>query len=305
MKVSFFTKWTLGLAAGWLMAVPLAWSGPGSGKTIETLLQEEKTELEELKRKISRQDQELSKIGRQETSLLKTLGRLDDRLGLRERELRIYEWNIQINKKQIKKVALQLAAMEQRLQQQKKTLGARLRSMYKQGGLLPVRILFSAESPGSLLRRFEYLERVMSYDAAVFRGYQSRLHRLREERLALLEVKNNLIRFEKAAQSKKQELEKEARAKSAFLKKVVSQKKYTRQARKEFVQASENLNQLVARLQEKLVIGEGLSLADRKGRLRPPVPGSIITRFGRTKDPGIGTFVVHNGIDFKVPSGTP
>ena len=297
-----------------LLAAILLFSCAGSGaqaaktetvQEINKLLEDEKNQLEKLKEKIDRREQQLSAIGKKETSLLKTLERLGDRLKLRERELRIYQWNIQINKKQMGTLEQKITEMEGQIKRQQHVLGSRLRALYKEGGLVPVRILFSANGLGEALQRLKYLDSVMAYDTAVFRSYESKLQQLKTEKQTLTNVKTNLLTLEKAALSKKEEMEKEKSGKSAFLKKVSGEKHYALQARKELMQSSEDLNSLIARLQEKLVLGKGLSIVDKKGRLRLPVPGVLVNKFGRHKDKKYGTYIVNNGVDLKIPAGTP
>ena len=297
-----------------LLAAILLFSCAGSGaqaaktetvQEINKLLEDEKNQLEKLKEKIDRREQQLSAIGKKETSLLKTLERLGDRLKLRERELRIYQWNIQINKKQMGTLEQKITEMEGQIKRQQHVLGSRLRALYKEGGLVPVRILFSANGLGEALQRLKYLDSVMAYDTAVFRSYESKLQQLKTEKQTLTNVKTNRLTLEKAALSKKEELEKEKSGKSAFLKKVSGEKHYALQARKELMQSSEDLNSLIARLQEKLVLGKGLSIVDKKGRLRLPVPGVLVNKFGRHKDKKYGTYIVNNGVDLKIPAGTP
>ncbi len=276
-----------------------------SVKDINNLLKEEKVQLEQLKKKIAKREKQLKSIGKRETSVLKTLGQLEDRLKLRERELRIYHWNIKINKKQMGSLETKILKLEEQLKRQQYVLGMRLRALYKEGGMVPVKILFSAEGMAELLQRFKYMDSIMAYDTAVFRTFESRLKQLQGEKQTLLKVKANLLTLEKAALSKKDDLKKEKIGKSSFLKKISGEKKYALKARKELVASSGELNKLIARLQEKLVLGKGLSIVDKKGKLRYPVPGKVLNKFGKHRDRKYGTFIVNNGIDLKVPGGTP
>ncbi len=284
----------------------LSWSAKSdSVKDINNLLKEEKVQLEQLKKKIAKREKQLKSIGKKETSVLKTLGQLEDRLKLRERELRIYHWNIKINKKQMGSLETKILKMEEQLKRQQYVLGMRLRALYKEGGMVPVKILFSSEGMAELLQRFKYMDSIMAYDTAVFRTFESRLKQLQGEKQTLLKVKANLLTLEKAALSKKDDLEKEKSGRSNFLKKISGEKKYALKAREELVASSGELNNLIARLQEKLVLGKGLSILDKKGKLRYPVPGTVLNKFGKHRDRKYGTFIVNNGIDLKVPGGTP
>ncbi len=203
------------------------------------------------------------------------------------------------------KLGKNIRKTEDQLKRQQYVLGMRLRALYKEGGMVPVKILFSAEGFSELLQRFKYMDSVMAYDTAVFRSYESKLKQLQAEKQTLLKVKANLLTLEKAAISKKNDLNLEKKKKSTFLSKIGGEKKYAIRARKELVASSEGLNQLISRLQEKLVLGKGLSIIDKKGKLRYPVPGKVLNKFGRHRDRKYGTFIVNNGVDLKVPSGTP
>lgn len=85
---------------------------------------------------------------------------------------------------------------------------------------------------------------------------------MQAERQTLLKVKANLLTLEKAALSKKT-TSRGKKGKSDFLKKSLV-KKYALRARKELVASSGELNKLIARLQEKLVLGKGLSIVDKR-----------------------------------------
>ncbi len=307
MKSHFRNKNIFLLSMIVLLLVPCSalFAKPNSVKEINNLLKDEQVQLEKLKKKISKREQQLKAIGKKETSVLKTLGQLEDRLKLRERELRIYHWNIKINKKQMGGLETKINKMEEQLRRQQYVLGMRLRALYKEGGMVPVKILFSAEGMAELLQRFKYMDSIMAYDTAVFRTYETRLKQLQGERQTLLKVKANLLTLEKAALFKKDDLNTEKKGKSSFLKKISGQKNYALKARKELVVSSGELNKLIARLQEKLVLGKGLSIADKKGKLRYPVRGKLLNKFGRHRDRKYGTYIVNNGIDLKVPAGTP
>ncbi len=68
-----------------------AWAGSTladdpSEKQIEKLIQDEKSELESLKKKIEKQGREISSMDQKETRILKTLGTLEGQKKIRERE---------------------------------------------------------------------------------------------------------------------------------------------------------------------------------------------------------------------------
>ena len=275
-----------------------------SAKAIEKLIQDEKNELETLKKKIEKQGREISSMNKKETRILKTLGTLEGRKKIRERELQIYRWNIKINKKETDQLSRKIKGAEKKLAHQESMLGKRLRILYKQGKMSSVKILFSAEDYSDLIQKMKYLELHMAHDSRMSENYQKHLRQLRDQEQKLFKAKARLAQFESAALQKKNEIERKKGKKSSFLRKIKSKKIYFIQARKELLKASENLNDLISRLEKKRLSGEGLSLADKKGRLFYPVQGKILNRFGRVKDKQFGTHIINNGLNLKVKKGT-
>lgn len=293
-----------------LFVVGLVVAVPGFSKDkpksqVENLLKQEKSELEKLRRKIKNQNRRLSEIGKEETQVLKTLRNLEDRLKLRERELKIYQYNIQVNEKQVQRSKEAIREHQQRLDQYQLVLKDRLRRIYKNGDMYLVKVLFSSDTFNQLLTRLKYMENVMAYDAAIFHDYIQQLEKLEQENAKLEKSQQSLILLEQKSRQKKQELEEQAKDKSRFLKKVKTQKNFVLQTRKELLKASENLNDLIGKLEEKLILDEGLSLEDMKGRLKYPVQGKPLNRFGKKWDERFDTYIVYNGINLGVKQGTP
>ncbi len=87
--------------------------------------------------------------------------------------------------------------------------------------------------------------------------------------------------------------------------KLNKEKKLNRRLRDELVQSSKQLNQLISRLENKMIHGEGIDIIDKKGSLLPPAKGDLLNKFGRKRDGKFNTYIVYNGINIKTPKGTP
>jgi len=275
-----------------------------SEKEIEKLIKDEKSELESLKKKINSQAKEISTMGKKESKILKTLETLDDKKKVRERELEIYRWNIKINKSQLSRLAKKIEITERQLERQKTMLGKRLRALHKEGKMFPIKVFFSAEDYSDLVQKMKYMELLMSHDSRIFDNYQRRWEQSKEEERKLSEAKEKLIQFKSAALQKKMEIEKEKGNKSEFLKTIKNKKIYFIQTRKEMLKASENLNDLIAKLEQKKIAGEELSFVDKKGRLYFPVKGKVLNRFGKVRDKRFQSYIINNGLNLKVKKGT-
>lgn len=281
------------------------WTAKKSSKEINALLQDEQKELSLLKKKIADQNRLISSAGKKEGQLLGTLRKVDNQIKLKERELKIYQWNFLINKKKIAKLESNLKANKRKFKAQKVLLGKRFRQIYKEGPVFPLKIAFSSESASEFLQHLKYMELIAQHDANLMADYKSRLDGMKKEKSSLLSVRAKLVRLEKDALGKRGEFENARKEKKRFLKKIKKKKQFGIQTRKELQRASNNLNDLITKLLSKLASGEGLDILDKKGRLSLPVKGRILNKFGRQKDKQYGSFIVHNGINIKARTGTP
>ncbi|MBT3184664.1 MAG: peptidoglycan DD-metalloendopeptidase family protein [Nitrospina sp.] len=286
-----------------LVFATTAWSAKKSTKQINSLLEDEKKELKILKGKIARQEKLISSVGKKEGKLLGKLKKIDNQIKLKERELKVYQWNSLINKKKLAKLEKNREANKKELKAQKVLLGKRFRQIYKEGSVSPLKVAFSSENMSDLLQRLKYMELIAEHDADLMADYKDRLVGLNAEKKSLLAVRAKLVRLEKDAMGKQGEFEKAKKDKKYFLRKVKKKKQLGIRTRKELLKASNNLNDLIGKLLTKLVSGTGLAISDKKGRLSLPVKGKILNKFGRQKDKQFASFIVHNGINIKVRTG--
>ena len=273
-------------------------------REIQTQLNQEQKDLKQLQEKIRKQDRAISQAGAQESSVLKKLRTIEDQLQLRERELKIYQWNKTINEKKVGLLTKNIQTTENQLSQQKRILGRRLRAIYKEGSLFAVKVLFSADNFNDLVQRIKYLEILTDHDTKVFHKFAQRMQQLEIEKRDMVEAREKLVMLERSALSKREEVRQQKEEKSQFLQKLKKEKKLNIQVRKELLEASENLNALIHELQEKLVKGEGLDIADRKGRLPLPLEGKFLNKFGKKKDKQFDTYVLYNGVNIRASKGT-
>lgn len=299
-------KLMVGLAftvlAGTAFSVPAA-GAPSDN--FDARIKKERSELEALKRRIEKQEKTIFMAGKKESSVLKTMSGLEDRLKLKERELKIYQWNKQVNKQKIGKLTAGIRDTQKLLDRQKSILAKRLRTIYKEGSMFPIKVLFAADSFNDLLQRVKYMQLVAEFDSALFQKYETRLQQLSEEKITLLKARNKLTLLEERALQKQNEIQKEKNNKSAFLTKLKKGKQLSIQLRKELVDASGKLNNLIVKFQEKQVLGAEMDIGDKKGVLQWPVQGKILNKFGKRRDKQYNTIIVYNGVNIKVAKGTP
>ena len=272
---------------------------------INIMLKKEKDKLSKLEKEIENQTKILNKMGRKEYSNLKKKRILDGQLKVKERELKIYNWNLKINKNNVSALTKKIAHGEKQIYLQQKNLGRRLRTIYKEGDLFSVKLLFSSEDFTDLLRRAKYLDSIMSYDRFIFNNYERQLADFYNKKDVLLHAKVQLDLYKNAAITKKKEIVKEKEKKKQFLVRLSKEKKINKILKEELVHSSKKLNQLISRLGNKIIRGQGLDISDKKGNLLPPVKGKLLNNFGRERDKIYNTFIVHNGVSISVRKGAP
>ena len=271
---------------------------------INTLLKDEQAELKVLRKKIKKQELAISKAGKSESAALKNLQVIGNQLKLKERELKIYKWNFKNNQKKLLSIEPSLKKMEQKINTHKKVLGYRLRSIYKNGSIFPLKIMFSSNDINALFQNLKYMNLIAQHDAQLLRKYKIQYEKFEKDKRSLYAVRAKLVGLEKNAKYKKDEIVKTKKEKSVLLKKIKKKKYFYKKVRKELVAASTNLNDLIDKLLVKIVSGEGLDISDKKGRLNMPLDGRILNKFGKKRVKEYDSYIVYNGINVKAKKGS-
>ena len=271
---------------------------------INVLLKDEQAELKALRKKIKKQELAITKAGKSESAALKNLQVIGNQLRLKERELKIYKWNFKNNQKKLLSIEPSLKKMEQKINTHKKVLGYRLRSIYKNGSIFPLKIMFSSNDINALFQNLKYMNLIAQHDAQLLRKYKIQYEKFEKDKRSLYAVRAKLVGLEKNAKSKKDEIVKTKKEKSVLLKKIKKKKYFYKKVRKELVAASTNLNDLIDKLLVKIVSGEGLDISDKKGRLNMPLDGRILNKFGKKRVKEYDSYIVYNGINVKAKKGS-
>ena len=271
---------------------------------VDIMLKKEQFELSKLKKEIVNQTRIINKMDKKKYSLLKKQRVLDAQLKVRERELKIYNWNLEINKKNINKLTERIAESEKKVYSQEKILGSRLRTIYKEGDLFAFKLLFSSEDFSDLLRRSKYMNSILVYDKLIFNSYERSVVDFNNKKIALLEAKVKISSYKKIAIVKTNEIRVEKNKKKKFLVKLIKEKKNNNLLIKELKKSSKKLNQLISRLENKINYGEGLDIIDKKGSLLPPVKGKFLNKFGHGRDEKYNSDIIYNGVAMQVKKGS-
>jgi len=281
-----------------------AQAGNKETEEINTLINDEQKELQALRKKIALQEKTISMVRAKESTVLKHLQKIGTQLKLKERELTISQLSYKINQKKILSLVQRYKKAEQKLKYHKNVLGLRLRSIYKEGPVYPLKIIFSSNNTTDLLQKIKYMNLIARQDSELLYEYKNKLERIKEDKRSLFVARSKIIKLKEKTILKKKEIERTKKIKSKFLKKIKEKKSLNIKTRKELVAASNNLNKLIKKLLVKLVSGEGLEISDKKGRLKLPLNGRILNKFGRKRVKEYDSYIVYNGINVQAKKGS-
>lgn len=201
------------------------------------------------------------------------------------------------------------ATLARRLDASRRAMAHRAVALYKLGAAGPVQVLFAAEDLRDLLGRVEALRRLLEHDHRLVMGYRRDRDALAAARTAAARAARRQEHAEARARVRLAELERERKAKTSLLARVRADRSREREALAELEAAARALEAKLAALPHEAppapVPQQGPSFASLRGRLPPPVKAPIVQPFGLVVDSQFHTQILHKGVDFKAPLGTP
>lgn len=304
-------------------------------KTREITRQER--ELEKLRKEIAGFESRLKESEKRERSTLEHLDDLEQQSTLiRQLIARLRDEERQITR-DIDDAKGSIDGLERQLQALKEHYGGYVRSVYKNGRVYDIELLFSSNSINQLLIRIEYLKRfstqrvtdlrrIIAKKAELERQNEQLQETLREERALLAEktreersLKNKVTQRQRVLNSIRKSrttLRQELSRRTAAVKKIEQmiadliekERKRLEEERKRREAAAAKERERLAAAGEPvpvLTVEPTGTFARRRGTLRWPVSsGAIASKFGKVTHPVLRTVTENSGVDISVNVGT-
>ena len=256
-----------------------------------------------------------------ETSLFDQLDEIDQSIKEGKTKLAKFKEKSVQQEELIKQKGAELAQKNREKDAVKEHVKKRLTAFYRMGDIGLMNVTFSAANLPDLLNFNEYFKALVKYDRQEINNYRLKIetltdikNTLEKEQLELLDVIITIKQQENNLKTVRQE-------RLLLLARVNTEKKLYRRAIEEMEAASVNLTETLADLREKLVSsqksqkrfysspkkrrpGSYQAFAAMKGKLSPPVRGSVTTYFGKNKQGKFGITTHADGIDIKTVAGT-
>ena len=162
-------------------------------------------------------------------------------------------------------------------------------------------VLFSQQSPVELDQALHGLRTVADRDYRLIRSYQRNVAAYRDQRSKLKRQVEKLVTLERKIREQEGRLVAEHQAKAA----VVSGLEASKAAQIERMQAIRADAPAIPGADEKLVSLLQASFFERKGRLPPPVAGTVTRGYGAILDERSGAQLSHRGWQIAAARGAP
>ncbi len=197
----------------------------------------------------------------------------------------------------------------------------RLAAYYRMGSVGLMNVVFSSESLPELLDFQEYFGLMVQHDHGIIQEYLAQLKESNRAREEHSREKLRLMKLTDEVREKEQRLNLIREEKNYLLKQVNTEQHLYEQAVAEIEEAAADLAATLKRIQTATAPAPAeKEPADRnntkkpdsppskgflgqKGILAPPVPGTLITRFGQKVQGKFDSSTIANGIDIRVKSG--
>jgi septal ring factor EnvC (AmiA/AmiB activator) len=311
------------LAAALLLALAAGAAAPARGQDVESELEAQRARLERLQTEIRQKREEAARLGRQESSVLQELRRVENEIGLTRELVTTLEDDIEERSRQIESTTEELARAQDELAVKRQILARRLRTIYKLGSYGNFQVLLMADSFAEILGRYKYLRLVAEQDRRLLARIERLENTIRRNRSELEEARSGLAEAREERVEQVQSLSLTERDRERALTQVKSRRSEQLAAAAALEAETQRIQSLLTTLERRRTEREELARreAEEAGRDAPapaastltgdfgaldwPVDGEIVERFGRSRHPVYNTEVVNNGIDIRAARGTP
>ena len=264
-------------------------------------------DLQKVRNEIQVLEDELATKETRERSLIEQVEDTEREIGLKRKLLKALEQEKQEKQRSIRRTESELQKTLQGYERMKKLVAQRMVSSYMRGRTSDWEVLFTLESFNQAMVLLNYQKRIVENDRRNLRLLEEKERKITNQRDRIareLAAKDQLLQEEtKEAES----LEGKKSSRQRLLTTVRQDKAQLREKLRRKRQAFEEIRGRISRAeqQRKSTVQQlgGEHFAGLKGKLDWPVRGTVITQYGRVRDPELKTWTENLGIDIKAADG--
>jgi septal ring factor EnvC (AmiA/AmiB activator) len=274
--------------------------------------QNQQKQLDELRQKIARLQDQIAAQEKNETSTLEFLRALDEQIDLTHRLVGQLQKQERDKRAKIESTEQAQQRTQGELERLKQLAAQRAVLFYKYGRLQDVEILLTARSLNQMLLWAKYHQQLTDNDRRILAGIGKKRTEIDEQKSLLAAELQAQQRTLSEKQKEEATLKKRRGQRQELLKKARKDKSFYQMQLAETRRASDRIKQLIASAEANTSRRETARTADdshydrlvRKS-MPWPVDGRVMTHYGSYRHPVLNTITSNLGIDIAAPSGTP
>lgn len=257
-------------------------------------------ELDKINKIIEQRKQQISSNKAQQKNVLEQLDVLSKDVNDTEQELEGLNEKIAAAQQEIGVAAKELAKAEERLDERTEILHKRLQSIYTEGQVSYLEVLFQATSFTDFLTRLDMMERIADQDLYLVEELAAQQEQIAAKKARLEKNKKQLVLLQERTRIRQTYLASRATEKKELLSKLKTDRAACEKALNELEATSRQLTQIIQQAQSPGTNNQST------GRFIWPVPGysTITSDYGMRFHPILHRNKMHTGIDIGgAPSG--
>lgn len=272
----------------------LAGVAVGQEDSLQRQIQESQRRLEQIRGEREQLRRELENLTGQVHSVTEEIENIERQIGSSASVIAELNTQIAALAEQVDVTTRDMLWTHDRLLAREVVLRQRLREIYKRGALVPVQVLFSAETFSDLINRYKYLHQIALFDRLLVRevGRLERDLEAQRERLALELDQLSDLRSEKTREL--EDLERLEQQRQRRLQGYAQRQTQARTRLASLAQEEERLREAIAELERARRERERVAGVPSTSTLRTsdlgtldwPVEGTIVYRFGPEREGG-------------------
>jgi septal ring factor EnvC (AmiA/AmiB activator) len=274
--------------------------------------QDQQKQLDELRQKISRLQDQIAAQEKNETSTLEFLRTVDEQIDLTHRLVGQLQKQERDKRAKIESTEQAQQRTQRELERLKQLAAERALLFYKYGRLQDVEILLTARSLNQMLLWAKYHQQLTDNDRRILAGINKKRTEIGEQKKLLAAELQAQQRTLSEKQKEEATLKKRHEQRQELLKKARKDKSFYQMQLAETQRAIDRIKQLIASAEantsrRETARANSNSHYDRLVRKSMPWPveGKVVTHYGSYRHPILNTVTSNLGIDIAAPEGTP
>ena len=283
----------------------------GAGReSLSDKIEKERKTLDQLKDQIEEKRKQADEAGKKRDSVLQGLQSLDERLVEYRQAHQDIIRKLQKKDQEIETLTRQMSILQDRIDERRDAILARLRIQYMEGRLGHWKSLLASDSYGDFQRRLQYLSAVSERDYALMGTFRADVDQMQQAERQREIARVGMLAYKQSTEKHLTDIKSLKKQKRIYLTNITHEKESYERALQELERSASRVDSLLRELENRRRAAmvrppvAGSLPRGLKGLLPWPAEGDIVTFFGRQKHPTFNTYVQRKGIEIRTPEGS-